>query len=92
MDPTEGGELDEEIHIKMEEFSNKIIVAVGCCQVYGGGIPPFVASALPMERKVRGRHLKKMFQKGKKRLAERRMDYKELKEKPILEIKAFKKK
>lgn len=51
-DAAEGGELDEEVGVEVEELDDEVVEAVCCGPVDGGRVPPLLAGALPTKREV----------------------------------------
>lgn len=55
-DAAEGGELDEEVGVQVEELADEVVMAVGGGPINGGSVPPLITSALPAQREVRLGH------------------------------------
>lgn len=55
-DAAEGGELDDEVGVDVEELADEVVVAVGGGPVDRRGVPPLVPRALPPEREIGRRH------------------------------------
>jgi len=51
-DPAEGGELDEQVGVEVQQLADDVVVAVGRRPVYRRRVPPLVARALPPQREV----------------------------------------
>ena len=56
-DPAEGGELDEQVGVEVQQLAHDVVVAVGRRPVDRRRVPPLVAGALPPQREVAGRLL-----------------------------------
>lgn len=55
-DSREGGELDEEVGVDVEELSDQVVVAVCGGAVHRRSEPPLIAGALPSQREELRRH------------------------------------